>query len=75
MDEQRLVEAEIFKIKERKEVNENTNKRLIQNASISATTSLKLRAINMQISYERALRPILALEVSFKRISSLVEHK
>ena len=63
MDEKRLVEAEVFKIKERKEVNENTNKRLIQNASISATTSLKLRAINMQISYEQALRTILALKV------------
>ena len=55
---------------ERKEVNEN--EAAVQSTT---TTSLKLRAINMQISYERALRPILALEVSFKRISSLVEHK
>ena len=55
---------------ERKEVNEN--EAAVQSTT---TTSLKLRAINMQISYERALRPILALEVSFKSISSLVEHK
>jgi hypothetical protein len=38
-----------------------TNARLVQ--STTATSSLKLRAINMQISYEQALRPILALKV------------
>lgn len=66
LDKQRLVKFAMESEKEKK----LTRMRLVQ----STTTSLKLRAINMQISYKQALRPILALEVSLKRISSSLTH-